>query len=323
MNGQLSLFDDGDFSTLPRNPNETKQLLKIQEAQVERGDELGELMFTSPLWARFSFPHRNPGDIDEWTVRNGNHLLSITPGKRPDIKGQMHRLGIPYGVAPRAAMAYITTEAFRHQKQEIELGRSQRDFFQRLGLAKGSKQIGRVASRIEELAMCHIALFEIGSNTTGQGYRKIDASVAKGLQLWFNRDGGDTEESLWGSEIILTDSFYEQIKADPMPIYIDDLRVLGSSTLAIDIYVWLCYRLHRLPGQRGKPIHVSWEQLYNQFGAGYSRMRDFRFKFTESLTRVLNVYTDAKVTAPAGKDYIVLHPSPPRVDAATMRKLER
>jgi hypothetical protein len=39
--------------------------------------------------------------------------------------------------------------------------------------------------------------------------------------------------------------------------------------MALDIYVWLAQRLHRVP--TSKPQFVDWDSLHEQFGQGFAR----------------------------------------------------
>ncbi len=77
--------------------------------------------------------------------------------------------------------------------------------------------------------------------------------------------------------------------------------------MAIDIYVWLAYRLHKLP-QR---TQITWKALYEQFGAGFNRLRAFREKFREPLALALAAYPEARVSIE--KAGMVLYPSAPPV----------
>jgi hypothetical protein len=77
--------------------------------------------------------------------------------------------------------------------------------------------------------------------------------------------------------------------------------------MVLDIYIWLAYRLHALSGD----VEISWPSLHAQFGAGYSRIRDFRAGFLAGLELATAVYPEAKVgIAERG---IVLRPSRPAV----------
>jgi hypothetical protein len=77
--------------------------------------------------------------------------------------------------------------------------------------------------------------------------------------------------------------------------------------MAIDVYVWLAYRLHVL----GKATPITWTALYDQFGGGFQRVRAFRDTFRQNLAVALAAYPEAHVDiSDAG---LVLHPSEPPV----------
>jgi hypothetical protein len=84
---------------------------------------------------------------------------------------------------------------------------------------------------------------------------------------------------------------------------------LAGSALALDVYVWLAQRLHRI--SQGKPQTITWQSLKSQFGPDYDRLRKFREKFMPALKTVLTAYPSARIeTADAG---LVLWNSPPPV----------
>jgi hypothetical protein len=85
--------------------------------------------------------------------------------------------------------------------------------------------------------------------------------------------------------------------------------------MAIDIYIWLAYRLHSLSA----PVPVSWAAVHGQFGAGFQFVRHLKPRFAESLKIALAVYPEAKVTVvPEG---LILHPSAPAVPRAEAKRL--
>ena len=77
-----------------------------------------------------------------------------------------------------------------------------------------------------------------------------------------------------------------------MPIDEAAVRQIANNSMALDVYCWLAYRLHALPG----PTPVSWAALYAQFGQGYARRDHFRGKFKETLELAMSVYPAADVT---------------------------
>lgn len=101
-------------------------------------------------------------------------------------------------------------------------------------------------------------------------------------------------------------TFFAELLAAPVPI---DLRALAAltSSLALDVYCWLTYRLSGL----SRPLTLSWPALALQFGSQTARPRDFRRRFVVALAAVLVVYPEARVRA--GRDGLVLFPSPSHV----------
>ena len=96
-----------------------------------------------------------------------------------------------------------------------------------------------------------------------------------------------------------------------MPLWEPALRHLAGSSLALDAYAWLAYRLHILE----RPVVISWPALYLQFGGGFKAMFHFKPAFTSAIRLALAVYPDARVQADDGG--ITLHPSPPPVSRHT------
>ena len=87
------------------------------------------------------------------------------------------------------------------------------------------------------------------------------------------------------------------------------VAALAGSAMALDAYVGLAQRLHRVPP--GRPQLVPWANLHDQFGQGYARVRDFRGRFLETLRRVTAVYPDARLAA--DEKGVALEHSPPPV----------
>ena len=85
----------------------------------------------------------------------------------------------------------------------------------------------------------------------------------------------DTQGSLWQERVLLNEQFYAALVAHPVPVSETALRAIGARSLAIDTYIWLAYRLHSLRAD----TTVGWAALHAQFGAGFSRLRDFATPF--------------------------------------------
>ena len=117
--------------------------------------------------------------------------------------------------------------------------------------------------------------------------------------------------------MLLSDAFFRELKAHPVPIWEPALRHIQNNSASIDIYIWLAYRLHSLP----KTTTVTWSAVFEQFGAGYSRLRDFRKRFVEALQLALAVYPEAKVEV--DEHGLLLHPSAPPIPERKIAQLYR
>jgi hypothetical protein len=79
--------------------------------------------------------------------------------------------------------------------------------------------------------------------------------------------------------------------------------------MALDVYVWLAQRLHRV--SPGRPQLITWLALYEQFGQGFARVRDFRRRFLQTLHHVQSAYPHARLIA--SEVGLTLEHSPPPV----------
>jgi hypothetical protein len=90
---------------------------------------------------------------------------------------------------------------------------------------------------------------------------------------------------------LLGHEFFDEITKSAVPIDRRALKVLKRSPLALDIYVWLTYRMSYLR----RPSLIPWSALQGQFGAEYARLTDFRCRFLKALRLVLHVYPRARL----------------------------
>lgn len=106
----------------------------------------------------------------------------------------------------------------------------------------------------------------------------------------------------------LTSEFYREIIERPVPLDLRVIHALKQSSLALDIYAWLTYRMSYLK----KPTLIPWAALQLQFGSDYSRMRAFKENFLKQLAAVKLLYSHARFSTDSKKG-ITLYPSRPQV----------
>jgi hypothetical protein len=139
--------------------------------------------------------------------------------------------------------------------------------------------------------------------------RLTDQRIVDGMNLW--RDNSDETELFcgggeWARHVKLSDAFFEHLMDHSVPLSEDAISRLKHSSLALDLYVWLTYRLHALR----KEILVPWHALGEHFGSE-SGHRQLAFRLREVLKDVVAVYPEADIEA--AQRGLILKPSKPSV----------
>jgi hypothetical protein len=233
--------------------------------------------------------------------------LIVEPGML-DIGGHVQRFGVPYGVTGRLILLYLQKQALVGGTREIELGGTMYEWMKRLGVGLGGKDYKHVREQMFRISACSLRFLWGGQDETGQtlsGWKK-DSIIEEGV-LMIGRDGDEHQPVLWRERIVLSATFFEALRERPVPIDLSAVRAINYSSRALDIYIWLAYRLHTLKS----PMKVTWPMLREQFGEPEHRLDRFRDRFSDALKIALQVYPTAKVEADAAA--LTLHPSPPAV----------
>lgn len=282
-------------------PSRTSDLiamaLEIEETDVRASGQLG---FMARALTQTTLPHSKMIGT-EFERSNGIYTLSIHVPKKIGV--------LPYGAIPRILTAWISTEAVKTQSPDLVLGHSLRDFMVKLGLSNSGGERGditRLKSQAKSLFSSAVSIIkddEEAHNTFGVE----NIMMIRGAQLLWNPRKPD-EQGLFNSHLNLTEDFFKMITDRPVPIDLRVLHALRRSPLAMDIYVWVVYRLFITR----KDVLIPWINLRGQFGASYAQtpqgLLDFKREFVRRLKEVLIYYPRAKVTPLRGG--LMLSPSP-------------
>ena len=247
-----------------------------------------------------SLPHKRLADDQPWRRSSHRLTLLIEPGRLP----QGDRIyGVPFGSRARLILIYLTTMALRNNSPEVELGRSMRDWLYRMSVSLGGKSYQDVREQANRISACRLT-FSWDQGNDSAFIR--DSVVTGGLSTLEINDVSQTEERSLRS-VRLSNTFFEQLKKHPVPIWEPALKYIANQSMAIDVYLWLTYRLHVLT----QATPITWHALHGQFGAGYKRLDHFRHHFTSAVKSATLVYPDAKVDI--GHQGLILHPSRPPI----------
>ena len=284
--------------------NQVHQLVSASEADPERG-------FMARTMALCSLPRTNPGNRLQYKRQNGPFTLYMVAGGGNKL---------PFGNFPRLLLAWVSTEAVRTQSRELVLGRSLAEFMRTLGIYHNSGGRGGVQTRLrnqmDRLFSASVQLIYEGEH----GKQFITSHIADRGEFWWNERKPD-ERVLWESKIHLSEPFFNKIIQHPVPLDMNTLTALKRSTLGLDLYLWLVYRIFALRA----PLRLSWRQVYRQFGVHPAKASDkrtvdaFRTKVLRELKKIKLAWPGLNYTTAPG--VLILHLSTPVIAPVDQRQL--
>ena len=283
----------------PQQRRLTDSSVAISSTPPERID------FLHSVQCQIGIPYRNPGDhVREWDRKQGNASLRIEAGSAIDpASGDFVKLGLPYGEKPRLVLIHLATEAVRTGSPVVNVEESMTAFARSLGLETNGQQLRSLKDQLARLAAATVRMGVVEEGRAVQ----VNAQFVAAFDLWFPKQSD--QRVLWPSTVRLSEEYFQSLGQHAVPLDHRAVAALASSSLALDVYSWLAPRLYRVP--TNKPQFIGWQQLYEQFGQGFARIRDFRRKFLQTLRHVAAVYPTANLSA--DDRGLTLSQSPPPV----------
>lgn len=300
-------------STEPADEALVKELTKAEssliDAQVRIENEpprSNELTFMHSVMCQLGLP-RSKVDGLQFERTSGSAGIYIQAGKIWDGKKFLQQ-PVPYGTFPRMVLAYLNTQALRQKSPEVDVGSSASEFLRRIGKDSSGGKNGsytRFRQQLMALSACNITI----GLTTETSAITYDGKPIRKFEAWL--PNSESKGTVWPKTITFSDEYYTALKAHAVPLDLRALEALMSSALAMDLYVMLAERLHRI---KGRPVFLYWNHLREQFGQEYkgpNADKNFKKSFLPALKRVKMVYPDADVKQVNGG--ILMSSSPPPV----------
>ena len=279
--------------------SQTNLIRDALEIEAEDAKAAGAQGYMARVLTQATIPHKNP-NTRFFDRSNGTLTVSIV---------DVSNIGMPYGSIPRLLLAWITTEAVLKKDPELVLGDSLNQFIRELDMIPSGGRWGTITRLKDQMARlfgCAIG-YKIENDSS---LHLAQTRIAKKVDLWWDPKKPE-QSTIWSSRIVLDRDFFDEIIRNPVPVDMRALTALKQSPMALDIYIWLTYRMSYL----SRKTEITWEQLQLQMGAGYefdARGRtNFQQAFTKHLRSVLTVYPEARVSQARGR--LILQPSPPHI----------
>jgi hypothetical protein len=274
-----------------------KALSKEERHRVEialgvMGDDKQIKSYAHSGLAVTSLPHRECSELIYERKGGANNEITLHVKSGEDLEKQP--VGIPYGAPARLLLIHMASEAIKNNSPTVELGAGVTAFMRRIGVTIGGKNVKLFRDQFKRLALCRLTFFEktIRNTTVVE-----NGTFIKRAEL---TDGGNLE---WQNRVELDDIFYRSLKNHPLPLLESAIHQLTNSSLALDIYIFLSYRLHVLE----RPTLVPWPSLHAQFGGGFAQMQVFKAHFKTPFEQAMAAYPQAR--AELDGRGLVMHPS--------------
>jgi hypothetical protein len=270
--------------------------LVVEAAYQVLSEDAEKMGFSYSGFALTSLPHK-PQREGIW--RREGHAITLVLQSGADRLGKL--LGLPYGSYARYILLFLQSQAVKTSSREIELGRSMRVWLGNMGLSIGGTTYRLVNEQARRISGCTLTFFaDRGNAELMRRGGFVDGTITM-------HDVLGEQPGLWQERVLLNEEFYRALREHPVPLAESALRAIGPRSMVIDIYIWLCYRLHAIR----RDTEIGWPALYGQFGAGYGRLRDFRADFIAGLDLAIAAYPDARVSI--SERGVILRPSRPAV----------
>ncbi|HEY3439693.1 MAG TPA: replication protein RepA [Paludibaculum sp.] len=254
-----------------------RQVEGIQLVREKRDQGSQSLGFTSRPFVLCGLPIRRPrvGQL-LYERRNGHFTLQVTghPG-----------FGLPFG-QDRLVPIFLATLAVRQQSQVIRF-RSAAEMLGTFGMAKGGKEYRRLVAAFERIFGATIFFGTDPKKSTVRVVHRSRFNFMREARIWYNRDlDQQFLAEQFENVIVLSDEFYKEISAHPIPADMEAVKVLAAAPAVLDLFMWLTYRCFTAKGTESIPIFGEYGLVTQLGSVEYSRPRRFRAELERWLATI-------------------------------------
>jgi hypothetical protein len=268
----------------------------IELVRSNRDNKTQDIGFNTRPFVLCGLPLRKPEGLD-YVRTNGDFLFRITGDPK---------FGLPFG-QDRLIPIWVASLAMRQQSRTIHF-KSAGECLMELGLSLDGRTYRRLVEgfkRIFGTTMFFGTKEQGRSDITNWGrYHFFDK-----MQLWFTGSLDQTNLPLDEFEniIVLSESFWQELRNHPIPVDLHAVRALRASPGALDFYMWLTWRCWRANNVSHIPLHGKCG-LASQFGvAVYSRQRRFTQQIVKWIRICKQLWPECPATLSPNRRFLVIN----------------
>jgi Plasmid encoded RepA protein len=269
--GELLARTHGDLLISKQKQRQAEGIAMVRQRRDDGSQTLG---YTTRPFILCGLPiRRPPRDQLIYERRNGSFILQVTG--HPEF-------GLPFG-QDRLVPIFLATMAVKQQSPTIRF-RSASILLDWFGLSKGGKEYRRLVGAFERIFGATIFFGTDALRPTARVLHRARFSFLREARIWYNRDGGATESL--DNVVVLSDEFYAEALAHPIPADLEAVRVLASAPAVLDLFLWLTYRCFVARGEEIIPLFGAWGLTHQLGSVEYSRPRRFRAMLDQWLATI-------------------------------------
>ncbi len=274
-----------------------------------------EIGYQHSAFSQVYFPYKNLG-TDYYDRTYGRYRIILDAISTFVGHEKAFRPGVPYGTKARLVLSYLHRQAILNQSPIIDIEGSFSAFVEQVESLRGLRDFrpnGPVMAEYkDQLLRFSTTIMIVGYDVLNNGepdYINERFLFVKNYKGWSESVNGKNVP--WLNSLTLGDEYFQNVMQHGLPLDNRAIASLSHSPMAMDTYTWLAHRLRRV--DPNKPQFVAWKNLYDQFGYGYTRIRDFKRAFRLLMNQVLWQYPDARsrVTEEQNKGYWLSYTPPP------------
>src|SRR5215469_2168211 len=294
--GEILKQQHGDLLVSRQKLRQAERVTLVREKR-ESGNQI--LGFATRPFVLCGLPVRRPPQSDlVYERRNGFFTLQITG--HPEF-------GLPFG-QDRLVPIFLSTLAVRQQSQTIRF-KSAAQMLDTFGMAKGGKEYRRLVTAFERIFGATIFF---GTDTVRTGSRVVHRcrfNFLREAQIWYDRDSfQDTGGEHFENVIVLSDEFYNEILAHPIPTDVDAVKALVSAPAVLDLFMWLVYRCFVAKREERIPLFGDFGLTAQLGSVEYTRPRRFRAMLHQWLDTIRAVWPECPAKVSPDGRYLSVAP---------------
>lgn len=288
---------------LPRNARRRDQIREVIENEPASPENIQHI---HSVLALCGLPYREPKGATNFFREYGRNTLAINAGRLTNpVTGEMEMQGLPYGPKARLMLLHLCTEAVKQRAPKIEVANSLSGFIRDMGFPVTGGDRGTLKQFKEQLNRLAACSMQIGL-WDGTRASTLNVPPFRQMDVWLPLSVHPDQGLLWSSTITFHRDFFDNLLQHALPVDIRAARAFAGSARKLDLLFWVGYRLSRLE----RPLRLTWDNLYKQFGSENGSIRSFRQEFRKDVAHLTEVFPRLRLTLDEGG--MQLLPSDPK-----------